>query len=53
MLPMAQPTQPAELAHTGSAREATYQKLIAYSKASYGLHGPRILPSELRIVVMN
>jgi len=53
MLPMAQPTQPAELAHTGSAREATYQKLIAYSKATYGLTSRDHLPAELRIVVMN
>ena len=53
MLPMAQPTQSAEHAHTGSAREATYQKLIAYSKATCGLHGRDHLPAELRFMVMN
>jgi hypothetical protein len=53
MLPMAQPTQPAEHAHTGSAREATYQKLIAYSKATHGLASSEHLPAELRLVVMN
>jgi hypothetical protein len=53
MLPMAQPTQPAEHAHTGSVREATYQKLIAYSKATCRLHGRDHLPTELRFVVMN
>ncbi len=53
MLPMAQPTQSAEHAHTGSAREATYQKLIAYSKATCGLSCRENLPTELRFVVMN
>lgn len=50
---MAQPTHPAEHAHTGSAREATYQKLIAYSKATHGLASRDQLPAELRFVVMN
>jgi hypothetical protein len=50
---MAQPTQPADQAQTGFAREATYQKLIAYSKATCGLPGRSNLPVELRFVVMN
>lgn len=53
MLPMAQTTQPANYAHTGSAREATYQKLIAYSKATCGFPISDHLPTELRFVVMN
>lgn len=50
---MAQPTQPAEHAHTGSVREATYLKLIAYSKATCGLVCRDPLPTELRFVAMN
>jgi hypothetical protein len=50
---MAQPTQPAEEAHIRSVSETTYQKLIAYSKATCGLSCRDQLPAELRIVVMN
>ena len=53
MLPMAQPTQPAEHAHTGSVREATYQLLAAYSKAVRRVSGLDHLPVELRAAPLN
>lgn|GEM_PF-676566 len=53
MLPMAEPTQPAEFSHSGLVRESTYQKLAAYSRVVIGLDGYEEWPTEARVIVLN